>query len=239
MGLSPPVQGVNAYPYILDTMKSQGLITSRAFSLDLRGVDNPSGALIFGGIDTGKYIGELAKLPIIPAEDTPLGADRYYVTMTGVGLTLPEGNIVRSEELATPVFLDSGATLSHLPTRIYQALADSFPDAVFDPGSGYYLLPCEVTEEPGSVDFYFEGKTIRVPFNEFIWQTGGFCILGVLPDDDEAILGDTFLRAAYVVYDQDQRNLVSSFSVFFWVCLGGGVLPTGSPRTPTRSGIHD
>jgi hypothetical protein len=207
MGLSPPVQGVNAYPYVLDTMKAQGVIKSRAFSLDLRGVDNPTGALIFGGIDTGKYIGALAKLPILPAEDTPLGADRYYVTMTRIGLTLPDGNVVQSEPLDTPVFLDSGATLSHLPTRIYEALVGSFADAMFEPESGFYLVPCEVTELEGSVDFYFEAKTIRVPFNEFIWQQAGYCILGVMPDDEEAILGDTFLRAAYVVYDQDQRNL--------------------------------
>jgi hypothetical protein len=195
-------------------MKAQGVIKSRAFSLDLRGVDNPTGALIFGGIDTGKYIGALAKLPILPAEDTPLGADRYYVTMTGIGLTLPDGNIVQSERLNTPVFLDSGATLSHLPTRIYEALVGSFTDAMFDLESGFYLVPCEVTELEGSVDFYFEGKTIRVPFNEFIWQQSGYCILGVMPDDEESILGDTFLRAAYVVYDQDQRNLREFFRPF-------------------------
>jgi hypothetical protein len=127
--------------------------------------------------------------------------------MTRIGLTLPDGNVVQSEPLDTPVFLDSGATLSHLPTRIYEALVGSFADAMFEPESGFYLVPCEVTELEGSVDFYFEGKTIRVPFNEFIWQQAGYCILGVMPDDEEAILGDTFLRAAYVVYDQDQRNL--------------------------------
>ncbi|KAK3291266.1 aspartic peptidase domain-containing protein [Chaetomium fimeti] len=207
LGVSPPIQGVNEYPYILDTMVGQGLIKSRAFSVDLRGVDNPTGAIIFGGVDTGKYIGELAKLPIIPQDQTPSGADRYYVTMTGVGLTLPDGSIVQSEELEVAVFLDTGATLSHLPTRIYQALAASFPDALYDRESGFYILPCDYTEMAGSIDFYFAGKTIRVPLNDFIWQNGPFCILGVTPEDTEPILGDTFLRAAYVVYDQDNRNL--------------------------------
>lgn len=205
--MSPPIQGVNEYPYILDTMVDQGLIKSRAFSVDLRGVDNPTGAIIFGGVDTGKYIGKLAKLPIIPQEETPSGADRYYVTMTGVGLTLPDGSIVQSEELAVPVFLDTGATLSHLPTRIFEALAGSFPDALYDSESGFYILPCDYTDMAGSIDFYFAGKTIRVPLNEFVWQNGAYCILGVSPEDQEPILGDTFLRAAYVVYDQDNRNL--------------------------------
>ncbi|KAK4147362.1 putative eukaryotic aspartyl protease [Dichotomopilus funicola] len=207
LGVSPPIQGQNEYPYILDTLVDQGLIKSRAFSVDLRGMDNPTGALIFGGVDTGKYIGELAKLPIIPPSRTPSGADRYYITMTGVGLTLTDGSVVQSEELEVPVFLDTGATLSHLPTRIYEALAGSFPDAQYDPNSGFYILPCEYTEMPGSIDFYFSGKAIRVPLNDFIWENGAYCILGVTPEDEEPILGDTFLRAAYVVYDQDNRNL--------------------------------
>lgn len=246
LGLSPPVQGVNEYPYILDTMVDQGLIKSRAFSLDLRGVDNPTGAVIFGGLDTGKFIGKLAKLPILDPEDAPRGADRYYITMTGIGLTLSDGTVVRSEELNVPVFLDSGTTLSHLPTPIYRAIAASFPDALLDSESGLFILPCEYTEMAGSIDFYFAGKTIRVPLREFIWQTGGFCVLGVVPDDEEPILGDTFLRAAYVVYDQDNRNLHLAQAAdcgSHLVAIGSGedAVPSSTGRctelpTPTTAG---
>jgi len=136
LGLSPPIRGVNEYPYLLDTMKAQGVIKSRAFSMDLRTVDSKEGALIFGGIDTGKYIGVLAKLPMLARQQTPLGADRYYVTMTGVGLTFPDGRIERSQDINVPVFLDSGGTLSRLPTPIYNAFAASFKDAEFDHFSG-------------------------------------------------------------------------------------------------------
>lgn len=59
-------------------MVSQGLIASRAFSLDLRSVDSPNGSLIFGGIDAGKYTGSLAKLPIVDPADLPSGATRYW-----------------------------------------------------------------------------------------------------------------------------------------------------------------
>ncbi|KAL2161861.1 hypothetical protein VTH06DRAFT_7645 [Thermothelomyces fergusii] len=250
LGLSPPVQGVNQYPYVLDTMVDQGLIKSRAFSLDLRGVDNPTGALIFGGIDTGKYIGKLAKLPIIAPSSAPGGADRYYITMTGIGLTLPDGTVVRSEELAVPVFLDSGSTLSYLPRAIYQAIAASFTEALLEPESELYILPCEYTEMAGSIDFYFAGKTIRVPLREFIWRSGPYCILGVAPEDEEPILGTSFLRAAYVVYDQDNRNLHLAQAAdcgSHLVAIGSGTdaipsstgrctdLPTPSGAGPTRT----
>ena len=41
---------------------------------------NRSGSVIFGGIDTKKYIGSLEKRAIIPASSVPGGADRS-VTM--------------------------------------------------------------------------------------------------------------------------------------------------------------
>ncbi|KAJ4305954.1 hypothetical protein N0V88_000744 [Collariella sp. IMI 366227] len=206
LGMSPPLTGENEYPYILDTMVDQGLIKSRAFTLDLRGVDNPTGALIFGGIDTGKYIGTLAKLPMLTPEQTPVGADRYYVTMTGIGLTLDTGEVVQSD-VTVPVFLDSGSTFSHLPTVIVQAIAGSFAESEYDPESGYYFVPCDVTDIDATIDFYFSKKVIRVPLNDFIWQVEQYCILGVLPEEEEPMLGDTFLRAAYAVFDQDNRAI--------------------------------
>lgn len=207
LGMSPPISGKGDYPYVLDTMVAQGVIKSRAFALDLRGVDNPNGALIFGGLDTAKYIGALSKLPMLDPSDTPGGANRYYVTMTGVGLTLPSGEVARSAAIDVPVFLDSGGTLSQLPSNIFQAFAAAFQGAEYDPSSGFYFLPCDMTDLAGSVDFYFGETAIRVPFNDFIWQIEEYCILGVVESDGEPVLGDTFLRAAYVVFDQDNRNL--------------------------------
>ena len=207
LGLSPPLGGRNKYPYVLDTMATQGLIHSRAFSLDLRGIDNPNGALIFGGIDTGKYIGALAKLPMLSPAQSPNGGNRYYVTMTGVGVTFPDGTMGKAEGLSVPVFLDSGSTFSFLPTPIYEAFTALFSDGQRDPKSNYFFVPCGVKQLAGSIDFYFGSKTIRVSLNDIIWKVQERCILGVLPDDDEPMLGDTFLRAAYVVFDQDNRNI--------------------------------
>ncbi|KAK3905580.1 aspartic peptidase domain-containing protein [Staphylotrichum tortipilum] len=206
-GISPPVTGDNKYPYVLDMMATQGLIKSRAFSLDLRGIDNPNGAIIFGGIDTGKYIGALAKRPMLSPQQSPGGANRYYVAMTGVGVTFPDGTTAKAEALSVPMFLDSGSTFSYLPTPIYQAFTAFFTDGQRDPKSNYYFVPCDVRKLAGSIDFYFGSKTIRVLLNDFIWEAQGQCVLGVLPNDDEPTLGDTFLRAAYVVFDQDNRNI--------------------------------
>ncbi|KAK1774996.1 aspartic peptidase domain-containing protein [Copromyces sp. CBS 386.78] len=212
LGLSPAVNpdGQQPYPYLLDSMASQGVISSRAFSLDLRSIDNPSGAIIFGGVDLGKFSGALEKLPMLDPADTPSGADRYWIVLSGVGMTYPDGQVDESDEIAVPVFLDSGGTLSRLPPTIFQAIGDSFPGSQYDPESGFYIVDCKVAEEEaGSVDFIFgRNKKIRVPYADFIWEVqSGVCVVGVLPTDEEPVFGDSFLRAAYVVYDQDNRNL--------------------------------
>jgi hypothetical protein len=209
LGLSPAISqnDPDLYPFVLDTMKAQGVIKSRAFSLDLRGVTEPEGAVIFGGLDTGKFVGTLEKLPMVDPSKIKSGADRYWIVLTGVGMTFPDGTSERSGDIEVPVFPDSGGTLSRLPTPIFQAFGETFPTAQFDPNSGFYIVDCDVASQPGSVDFYFNNKHIAVTYADFIWQVSGSCVLGVLPDDDEPVLGDSFLRAAYVVHDQDNRNL--------------------------------
>lgn len=212
-------------------MVAQSLIASRAFSLDLRDVDSPDGALIFGGVDTGKFIGSLEKCPILDGSQTPSGADRYWITMTTIGMTTPDGDsgLLASGELA--VFLDSGGTLTRLPTSVFQSIGDAFAGfgAQYDESSGYYIIDCDAMKQSGSVDFGFGDKVISIAFEDFIWHNPDLdaCFVGVLADDgksmscrspsechehadkraDEPVLGDSFLRAAYVVYDQDNGNL--------------------------------
>ena len=72
-------------------------------------------------------------------------------------------------------------------------------------------------------DFAFAGSTIRVPANEMIFDLKGIfavptrrlpslpfssvCALGIQSGEAPYILGDTFLRSAYVVYDL-KNNLI-------------------------------
>ncbi|KKY39864.1 putative acid protease [Diaporthe ampelina] len=214
LGLSPSISALDIrYSLVLDSMVSQGLIASRAFSLDLRSVDSPNGSLIFGGIDTGKYTGSLAKLPIVDPADLPSGATRYWINMTSIGLTLPNGTNGLLASGSLPVFLDSGGTVSRFPNETFFAIGDAFSGARYNDTLGYYFIDCDAAEQTGSVDFGFgggdNGNVISVSYKDFIWNPldAGQCVLGIQIDNDEPVLGDSFLRAAYVVYDQDNANL--------------------------------
>lgn len=193
LGLSPSPSPLDIrYSLVLDSMVSQGLISSRAFSLDLRSVDSPNGSLIFGGVDTGKYTGSLSKIPTLNPADSPSGADRYWVNMTSVGLTLPNSTsgLLATGEL--PVFLDSGGTFSRFPNETFFAIGDAFPGASWNETTGYYLIDCDAAEETGSVDFGFgegeTGKVISVSYKDFIWNPSnqGQCALGIQIDNGKS-----------------------------------------------------
>lgn len=186
LGLAPPTDSEALYTYVLDNMVEQGLIDSRAFSLDLRDVDSPDGSVIFGGVDTGKFIGELQKCPILDPLETPSGADRYWIYLTGLGMTLPSGESGLVAEGELPVFLDSGGTMTRLPTQVFEVVGSVFPGAQYDSESGYFIVDCDVGDSSGSVDFLFGEKVISVAFDDFIWRVPSMddtCVLGVLADD--------------------------------------------------------
>ncbi|KAJ3464753.1 hypothetical protein MRS44_009539 [Fusarium solani] len=209
MGVAPDLHGWNApYPLVIDSMARQNLIKSRAFSLDIRTMDSDRGAVIFGGIDTRKYSGHLEKRPIIPASSSPDGQTRYWVHLDGMSLTQDDGSkdAIFSKTNGYAVVLDSGYTISALPGPIFEKLLATFPTV--QPGIGsYHPVDCDVAKLKGTVDFTFGKTTIKVPYADFVWHNKGSCYLGAFQDDEFPVLGDTFLRAAYVVYDWDNENV--------------------------------
>ncbi|KAL2209209.1 acid protease [Sarocladium strictum] len=208
-GLGPDLragfEGTEPHSLVLHSMADQGLISSRVFALDLRHAESQTGAIIYGGIDRNKFIGTLEARPIITGLD---GAVRLTISMDSIGITL-DGE-TESWELSddeTNVLLDSGSTLTRLhfdvALPILQALGAE------DSGEGYFLTPCSARDTPGSVNFEFGTKTVRVPFSDFIIDLGDprYCYIGVALTTEQQILGDTVLRAGYFVFDWDNEQV--------------------------------
>lgn len=77
MGAGPALQGFESpYEYVIDSLKKYEFIKSRAFGVDLQGIDSPRGSVVFGGVDTKKFKGVLEARPIIPAASSPDGYSR-------------------------------------------------------------------------------------------------------------------------------------------------------------------
>jgi hypothetical protein len=205
------------YPNIVDQLALQNVTSSRAFSLDLASVSTTAGSIIFGGIDTKKYTGKLQKVPILPVKENPDKFPRYWINMSSVGFTLPtttaasDSSVSQSTIITNatqPVFLDSGSTLSMLPSDIVTGIISAFKN-VTNIGAGQYTLPCSNRNATGTIDFGFggvDGIVLKVPFAEFLWVYGSdsgtgadLCALGAFETQgqDIYILGDSVLRSAF------------------------------------------
>ncbi|KAK1968724.1 eukaryotic aspartyl protease [Colletotrichum sublineola] len=201
-------EGVNTrYKNLIDELAAQGVTRTRAFSLGLGSKDEQEGAIVFGGIDTSKFSGPLARLPIVPASQAPDGVARYWVNMKSLSLTPPSRRTRVYPNSAMPVFLDSGATLTLLPEELANTIAADFGSSGVD-ANGFYPVACGLVDLNGTVDFDFDGMKIRVPYREMIRElrtTPPTCYLGIVPNSDFTLLGDTFLRSAYAVFDLDSN----------------------------------
>ncbi|KAK6225013.1 eukaryotic aspartyl protease [Colletotrichum tabaci] len=208
MGLAPDLKAGfepgKPYSLVLNSLADQGLIESRIFSLDLRHQSADSGMLIYGGVDKGKFIGELQRVPMVNGAK---GEPRLAVELTGIGMTL--ANSAETYALAPAdknVMLDSGTTLTRLhPTLARPILADL--KATIDT-DGYWTAACSLRDSGSDsyVTFTFGKKTIRVPLSDFILDLGprdGQCYVGLVTTTDQQILGDSMMRAGYFVFDWD------------------------------------
>lgn len=204
-------EGKPPYPNLVDQMVSQGIIESRTYSLYLNDTDSSTAVILFGGVDFDKFNSPLHTLPI--NGNATGGISRFLVTLTNVSISAPnsKSDITLGPSSAYPLnsLLDSGTSLTYLPSSIAGALAKQFGSTSITP-DGLPILPnCNSQNLQGSLNFYFSGVEIRVPYSELILEIGKtnsgglICGLGVVADDSTgcSVLGDTFLRSAYVVYD--------------------------------------
>lgn len=222
------------YPSIIDTMVDQSLINIRAYSLYLDDLDSSTGSIIFGGLDSDKFQGNLIQVPVVPdhyKNGTEVFAE-LKVNMTSFGITSQTGNTANTAAFTQfPIVLDSGTSLTYLPdalaTRIF-AMIGAYDDSST---SGQVFVDCNILKKTPGQTFNFgfqNGAVIKIDMTEMVFpltglfytpakyipssQTLGFssaCALGIQPGGSSGpfLMGDTFLRSAYVVYDL-KNNLI-------------------------------
>ncbi|SCO81687.1 uncharacterized protein FRV6_05900 [Fusarium oxysporum] len=210
MGLGPGFNGsfaVNeSHPLLLDSMAIQGAITSRVYSLALGTADDKQGSLIFGGLDKGRFFGTLYKTPIVKSRD---GGSRLTINISSIGADGGNGSTKAYPLKDTNFHLDSGYTFSKLNKELAEQI---FRDvgAELDRELGFYMVDCKLRDHAGGLVLNFgENTIITVPLRELIYTAQGLCAVGVEPVEEgkQQILGDSFLRAAYVVFDFDNKNV--------------------------------
>ncbi|SPQ18362.1 1741a2b6-8dd7-4e65-998f-5ba5d78b271f [Thermothielavioides terrestris] len=208
----------SAYPNLPVNMVNEGLINTVAYSLWLNDLDASSGSILFGGIDTKKYKGDLTRIQIYPATQDIFTS--FKVALTSLEAISPSGqDTLTSTAFPIAVVLDSGTTLSYLPTDLAMQIWKE-AGAEYSAHYGTAIIPCSMQNSQGYFSFGFAGPggpRINVTMDELVLDVstdGGpqftsgqykgetICEFGIQNiSSSPYLLGDTFLRSAYVVYD--------------------------------------
>lgn len=248
--------GLKAYPNLPEALLNDGHIRSNAYSLWLNDLDASTGEILFGGVNTAKYEGSLATVPVI---QTYGGYYELVVALTAMKINGQD--LSNSNNLPAGVLLDSGATLTYLPNDIASLIYNEV-QAVYQDSVGAAYAECTLADSSATLDFEFSGQTIRVPYNELFLDAGTdsrgnpltftngekACLFGIAPAQGGiSVLGDTFLRSAYVVYDLANNEISLAQTVFnatasdiVEIGTGTGSVPNATPvASPVTSVIAE
>ena len=243
------IVGVGAgstYKNLPQLMVANGIIQSNAYSLWLNDLSSSTGEILFGGVNTEKYHGALSTLPIQTRRGQ--SPSEFLLALTGVGFDVDDANSsIISSSLPAAALLDSGSSLTYLPNDVVDVIYTTV-NAQYSQYDGVALCDCSLAQNNSFLTFNFSGPIIAVPFNELVLSasagggstqgTGSQCIFGVAPaGNNPNILGDTFLRSAYVVYDLD-NNQISLAQTNFNSSQDHVVqIGTGSNAVPDATGV--
>ncbi|KAK6079283.1 aspartic-type endopeptidase opsB 1 [Seiridium cupressi] len=250
LGIGYPVNEVqvgrankDAYDNLPAKLASDGTIASNAYSLWLNDLDASTGSILFGGVDTAQYTGSLETLPIQASGGV---FSEFLITLTSVVLD----NVTIAEDQALAVLLDSGSSLTYLPdTWVEQIYTET--GAQYDSSEGAAYVPCSLAEDTRTLDFTFTSPTIKVDMNELVLDlvttsgkrptfTNGVtaCLFGIAPAGSSTnVLGDTFLRSAYVVYDISNNEISLAQTNFNATETNVKEIGTGTSAVPDATAV--
>ncbi|CAK7270808.1 hypothetical protein SEPCBS57363_004292 [Sporothrix epigloea] len=296
IGYSASESTLDVYPNLVDQFQEQGLTSTKAYSLYLNDYRAETGSILFGGVDTEKFIGDLSVMPIL--QTTRNGTDASYTvlavalnSMTAVpGPGADKYPVDFGLAQAIPAILDSGTTLSYLPSDVASSLFASIGAYTDNRETGYTFIDCDGPSDLKVTLSLGRGATIVLPASQIVINAFqgyqdiipsnvpfsnaclfGFQDIGVASSASSssssslasklsaiaaasaggsyALLGDSFLRSAYAVYDltnneialaQSNLNSTSSNVVELQAFDSGIPTLTGvksqQPLSPTTSG---
>lgn len=190
-----------------------GDISSYAYSLYLDSLEATSGSLLLGGVDSSKYTGPLLTLPLI-------SSNAFWVTLSNLNIKSEHSNkTTNALNVTGAALLDSGTTLTYLPTTSYQTILKAW-NVDIDKDYGAIIPEYRLHELQNEyLEYNLQGAKIKVSASQLFapattgddlntvaeYPNGQKAYWLLIQDNgnrtDDLILGDTFLRSAYVVYN--------------------------------------
>ena len=194
-------------PTFLQILQKNNVLKQNIFGMNLeRAADGTNdGEINFGVIDTSKFQGDLNW------QNTVGDLSRWTVPINGV---LVNGHFTLDANDRTAI-IDTGTSYLYLPPSDAQPIFDAIPgEATIVNGS--YVIPCDTNAE---ISLVFNGVAYNIPLKDYLGQPlGSGCVCHIFPQDVVGdgktwLVGDTFLKNVYTVFDVDQSRIGMCFAI--------------------------
>lgn len=232
MGLSYAVleatgQSQPKYPTFVESLVGAKAIASRLYSIYLNELSS-YGSLLFGGVDTEKYTGNLTTLNFLPSTVEGVRQVQWFaLRMEQVSVTHEDGTeetIVEPNEFQGAVWPDTGTSTWVVPSDTYNKIVNMTGATMTGSNA---LTPCSKISNNTSLTFTLSGNgtnkaQLEVPLTSFFipatltdgsiakLQGEVACMLMVqeaAPDSTIFLMGDPVMRAGYWVFDLDNGQV--------------------------------
>ncbi|KAM5433096.1 aspartic proteinase precursor [Microsporum ferrugineum] len=176
-------------------MVEQGLVDEPVFSFYLgdSNKDGDQSVVTFGGADKSHYTGDITTIPL---------RRKAYWEVEFNAITLGKDTATLDN---TGIILDTGTSLIALPTT-YAEMINSQIGATKS-WNGQYTIDCAKRDSLPDLTFTLSGHNFTIGPYDYTLEVSGTCISSFMgmdfpePVGPLAILGDSFLRRWYSVYD--------------------------------------
>ncbi|KAM5182271.1 gastricsin-like [Mantella aurantiaca] len=192
LGLAYPGLSVGGATTVMQGILNQNLLNQPIFSVYL---GSQSGEVIFGGVDTSLYSGQI--------NWAPLSNDLYWqVALQDFSIN---GQATGWCSNGCQAIVDTGTTQLNIPDPYMQQL---LPYLGIQNQNGGYYVNCNNLQSMPTLSFTINGVSFPLSPSAYIVQENGYCSANFLSislpaqnGDPLWILGDVFLREYYSVFD--------------------------------------
>ncbi|KAI5933060.1 pepsin A [Manis javanica] len=200
LGLAYPSIASSGATPVFDNMWNQGLVSQDLFAVYLSPNDQSGSVVMFGGIDTSYYTGNLNWVP--------LSAEGYWqITVDSITM---DGEIIACSESCQAI-VDTGTSLLSGPSNAI-ANIQSYIGASED-SNGQMVISCSAMYNLPNIIFTINGIQYPLPASAYILQNQQGCASGFqgmnLPtaSGELWILGDVFIRQYFAVFDRANNQV--------------------------------
>lgn len=162
-GVHEGVLGVGfpaSYPTLNHNLAAQGIIAGNKYSLWLDDLDAAGGTILFGGLDTAKFVAPLRHVPVVSSQnaDGSVAYNQPAVKLTRVStVTAGKFTVRTSSGYSEAAILDTGTTLTVLPKPLTDSIINAMGAQYYPTGSdsGTTIIPCSQKTKDQAISFHF------------------------------------------------------------------------------------